>query len=96
MPHLEERLGVKCLLRPFTERETVDYVSHRLKLAGASREVFEPDALSTLHHLTHGVARRINRLADLAMLIGYAEGRRTISAGHLEAVSQELIAVVPE
>ena len=96
MPQLEERVGVKCLLRPFTERETADYVSHRLKLAGATRALFEPDALPTLHRLTHGVARRINRLGDLALLIGYAEGRRTISADHLEAVSQELITVVPE
>lgn len=96
MPQLEERVGVKCLLRPFTERETADYVSHRLKVAGATRELFEPDALPALHRLSHGVARRINRLGDLALLIGYAEGRSTISAAHLEAVSQELIAVVPE
>jgi general secretion pathway protein A len=96
MPQLEERLGVKCLLRPFSERETGDYVSHRLKLAGAARAIFEPKATPTLQRLTHGVARRINRLADLALLIGYAEGRHTLSASHLEAVSQELIAVVPE
>ena len=30
MPGLEERLGVKCLLRPFTEEETISYVTHRL------------------------------------------------------------------
>ena len=96
LPPLEERVGVKCLLRPFTERETADYVSHRLRLAGADRALFEPDALAALHRLTHGVARRINRLGDLALLIGYAEGRRTLSAEHLEAVSQELITVVPE
>ncbi len=96
MPQLEERVGVKCLLRPFTERETSEYVGHRLKLAGSSRAIFEPDALAALYRLTHGVARRINRLGDLALLIGYAEGRRTVSPAHLEAVSQELIAVVPE
>jgi len=96
IPQLEERLGVKSLLRPFTERETAEYVSHRLKVAGATRAIFEPEALCTLHRLTHGVARRINRLADLALLIGYAEQRRAISAAPLEAVSQELITVVPE
>ncbi|OHB86014.1 MAG: ATPase [Planctomycetes bacterium RBG_16_64_12] len=96
IPQLEERLAVKCLLRPFTERETSDYVSHRLHLAGAARTIFEPDAMPTLHRLTHGVARRINRLSDLALLIGYAEERRAVSAAQLEAVSHELIAVVPE
>ncbi|NQT11612.1 MAG: AAA family ATPase [Planctomycetes bacterium] len=96
LPQLEERFGVKSLLRPFTEAETGDYVAHRLKTAGATQPIFEPEALSTLHHLTHGVARRINRLLDLALLIGYAEQRRAISAAHLEAVSRELITVAPE
>ena len=96
MPQLEERLGVKCLLRPFTEQETADYVAHRLKVAGAGRTVFEPEALQTLHELTRGVARRINRLCDLALLIGYAEGQQTVTAAQLESVCQELVAVVPE
>jgi type II secretory pathway predicted ATPase ExeA len=96
LPQLEERIGVKSLLRPFTETETNEYAEHRLKMAGATRPIFEPDALTAIHHLTHGVARRINRLLDLALLIGYAEQRRVISAAQLEAVSQELITVVPE
>jgi general secretion pathway protein A len=96
MPQLEERFGVKSLLRPFTETETSDYVAHRLKTAGRAEPILEPEALGTLHHLTHGVARRINRLLDLALLIGYAEQQRSISAAQLEAVSQELITVAPE
>ncbi len=95
-PQLDERLGVKCLIRPFAEQETADYVRHRLKAAGATREIFDPDALPVLHALTHGVARQINRLCDLALLIGFAEERRTITASQLEGVSQELVTVVPE
>jgi len=96
MPQLEERLGVKCLLRPFNERETADYIGHRLQTAGATRTIFEPDAVPALQRLTGGVARRINRLGDLALLIGYAEERHSIDAAQLEAVSQELVAVAPE
>ena len=96
MPQLEERLAVKCLLRPFTEQETSDYVAHRLKAAGAKRSIFEPDAMRTLHELTHGVARQINRLCDLALLIGFAEERQTLSATNLESVCRELVDVVPE
>jgi len=95
-PQLEERLDVKCLLRPFSQQETADYVKHRLKAAGCDRDIFPPDALRTLHELTHGVARRINRLADLALLIGYAEGQQEITAGHLESVCRELVSVTPE
>jgi general secretion pathway protein A len=96
MPQLEERLAVKCLLRPFTERETAEYVAHRLKVAGAARPIFEPDSLPALHELTHGLARRINRLCDLALLIGFAEERQSLSAAHFESVCEELVTVVPE
>jgi len=96
MPQLEERLAVKCLLRPFTAQETADYVTHRLQAAGTARTIFEPDALKTLHMLTHGVARQINRLCDLALLVGFAEERQTLSAANLELVCRELVEVVPE
>ena len=95
MPPWEERLGVKCLLRPFNESETAAYVEHRLRVAGARRTIIEPDAVATLHELTHGIARQINRLCDLALLIGFAEERRTLSADHFESVCRELVAVAP-
>ena len=96
MPQWEERLGVKCSLRPFAEPETAAYVEHRLRAAGSTRSIIEPDALPTLQGLTHGIARQINRLCDLALLVGYAEERRSIDAGHFEAVCHELVAVTPE
>lgn len=102
MPQLDQRLAVKCLIRRFTEQETADYVAHRMKVASlptadrATKPIFEADSLTAIYRLTHGVARQINRLCDLALLIGFAEERRTIDAAQLEAVCHELVAVVPE
>lgn len=96
MPAMEERLGVKCLLRPFTVDETAAYVNFRLQAAGAKRQIFETAAMNTLHELTHGLARQINRLCDLALLVGFAEERQTIGADQLEAVAEELVTVTPE
>jgi type II secretory pathway predicted ATPase ExeA len=96
MPHMEERMGVKCLLRPLTLDEAVSYVSHRLKVAGAGRDIIETDAMETLHQLTGGVPRRINRLCDLALLIGYAGEQQSVNAEQLESVADELVAVAPE
>jgi general secretion pathway protein A len=93
---LEERLAVKCLLRPLDLEEAIAYVSHRLQQAGASRLVFNEAALEAMHELSRGVPRQINRLGDLALLIGYAEERREISAEAIHAVSQELVTVGPE
>jgi hypothetical protein len=52
--------------------------------------------METLHELTHGLARQINRLCDLSLLVGFAEERQTIGADQLEAVAEELVTVTPE
>ncbi len=96
IPSLEERLAVKCLLRPFTLEETVSYISHRLAAAGGKDSIFESEALDLVHEFSGGIPRRINRLCDLSLLIGYAEECKTIGVEQVEAVSDELITVAPE
>jgi type II secretory pathway predicted ATPase ExeA len=96
MPAFEERLGVKCLLRPLTLDETAAYVSHRLSAAGARHEIFTADALTHLAHLARGNPRRINRLCDLALLVGFAEEQRTIGPEQLDVIADELVQVSPE
>lgn len=96
MPQFDERLGVKCLLRPMTLEETISYVSHRLTAARAPRGIFDGASLEAIHHLTQGNPRRVNRLCDLALLIGFADELSTIGAGQLETISQELVAVNPD
>jgi general secretion pathway protein A len=96
MPALEARLGVKCLLRPLNLEETVSYVNHRLTAAGANHEIFTGEALTTVHELTGGNPRKVNRICDLALLIGYAEEQVRINAPQIEAVSNELVTVAPE
>lgn len=96
MPAFEERLGVKSLLKPFSVDETAAYVNFRLQAAGTKQTIFVPDSMETLHELSHGLARQINRLCDLALLVGFAEERRSIGAEQLEAVAEELITVTPE
>jgi general secretion pathway protein A len=96
LPGLEARLGVKCLLRPLNLEETVSYVNHRMTAAGATHEIFSSEALTTLFELTGGNPRRVNRLCDLALLIGYAEEQVRINAPQIEAVCTELVTVAPE
>jgi len=90
---LDERLDIKMLIKPFTSDETAGYIEHRLRAAGATRNIFSDDALQVAHQLCHGVARRINRLCDLALVVGFAAGRPTIDAGQLQAISDELVSV---
>lgn len=96
LPQLEERLTVKCLLRPLSYEETLGYVAHRLKAAGAEQQPFDPSAYDTLYELSGGIPRRINRLCDLALLVGYADNLGIITSEQLESVSEELAAVMPD
>ena len=96
MPGLEDKLSVKCLMRPFKIDETVSYTSHRITAAGCGQIMFDTLAFEAIHELTGGIPRRINRLCDLALLIAYAEERPMIGADHIESVSDELVTVHPE
>lgn len=90
---LDERLDLKMLLQPFTAEETIDYVNHRLLAAGATREIFAPDALQAAHQLTGGIPRQLNRLCDLALVVGFAARQHTIDAGQMHSVNDELVTV---
>jgi type II secretory pathway predicted ATPase ExeA len=91
LPQLDERLAVKCILTRLSAEETRGYIQHRLSVAGAKRTIFEEGAFATIQELTHGIPRRINRLCDLALLVGYGEELKTLSAAHLESIHEELI-----
>lgn len=92
-PELEERLGAKCLLKKFTVEETMSYVHHRLATAGATQPIFTTEALEKLHDLSQGLPRRINRLADLALVVGYADETQEINESQIGAVAEELLMV---
>lgn len=95
-PQLDERLAVKCLLRPLTPTETKAYAEHRLRVAGASSDLIAGDAFDALHELSRGIPRQINRLCDLALLIGFADQRGQLTVDQFEAVAEELVTVAPE
>jgi general secretion pathway protein A len=93
LPELDQRLAARCMLRRFKPEETMAYVQHRLAAAGAGRTIFEDGALERIHELTQGVARQINRLCDLALLVGYAEEWHMIGAEQLGGIAEELVTV---
>jgi len=93
VPELDQRLGVKSYLQPFTGEETADYIRHRLNVAGVQAELFSQEAMSEFHALAGGFPRQINRLADLALLVGYADQLTDLSAGVVSSVADEISAV---
>lgn len=91
LPALDERIAVTCVLNRLSAEETALYIQHRLNAAGAKRTIFDASAVETIYQLTNGIPRRINRLCDLALLVGYGEELQKLTASHIESIHQELI-----
>jgi general secretion pathway protein A len=77
---LAQRISVDFHLKPLAEPETAAYVRHRVATAGVMTELFERDSLALIHAQTRGVPRLINQLCDMALVYGYADGQRQVSA----------------
>jgi type II secretory pathway predicted ATPase ExeA len=83
---LAQRVAIRFQLRALTESITRDYIMYRLKVAGAQKSPFTPEAISAIHRVTGGTPRLINTLCDNALLEGYLRKRALID----ETLIQEL------
>ena len=71
---LKERITHSFYLNPLTPDEVSDYLRHRLKAAGCpAPQVFSKAAENLIAKASGGLTRRINILADKAMLAAYSE-----------------------
>lgn len=94
MRALRQRISVWYRLRPFTRRESGDYIRHRLQVAGNTEEVAMSGAACWLaHHHARGVPRRLNQICDRALLAAYASDRARVSAGQMQRAAREVVAL---
>jgi len=97
-PELEQvaqRVIARFHLGPLDEAETRAYVKHRLMTAGGDKSPFDLQTIDRLHALTDGVPRRINLLADRALLGAYAQGQRQVDKRTLERAALEVFGRLP-
>ncbi len=70
MRQLRQRISVNRFLSPMSASETIEYIDHRLRVAGSSFDKrFESACKSLIYKMTGGVPRSINRLCDTALLV---------------------------
>lgn len=87
---VRQRITVSYHIDPLTQQETQAYISHRLKVAGCSRELFKPEAMREIYSFSHGYPRLVNIICDHALLTGYSVGKKTIDAGVIKECEREL------
>jgi general secretion pathway protein A len=69
---LAQRITGRYHLHPLSRDETAAYVRHRLRVAGATNDIFSGPALSEIYRLSVGVPRVINVICDRALLGAYS------------------------
>lgn len=71
MRQIAQRVTGRYHLEPLSREDTVAYVRHRMRVAGAQAEVFTPAAVREIYRRSRGVPRLINTVADRALLAAY-------------------------
>jgi len=78
---LAQRITVRYHLLPMDYSDSGNYMQHRLEVAGAKGKVeFTPAAMKRIFDFAKGSPRLINLACDRALLVGYGEDTREISA----------------
>lgn len=91
MQQLAQRVIARYHLGALTAAESVQYVKHRLTVAGLDRALpFDRPALRRIHRHSRGIPRRINLLCDRALLGAYAGGRTVVDARTLDQAAREV------
>jgi MSHA biogenesis protein MshM len=87
---LRQRITFEYTLAGLTEPELLDYLAHRLHVAGyTGKSLFTRGAVDMLYRATRGVPRLINILTHKALLLVYAEGGRMVTQRHTRAAVQD-------
>ncbi len=90
LEQLAQRTRLRFHLKALTEAETGEYIQHRLEVAGAEREIFDPEGFPLVYRYTGGVPRLINTLCDTAMLVAFGEEKDTVGTDEVREAVREL------
>lgn len=88
---LKQRINVRYRLQPLSREEMGEYITRRLRVAGARTTVlFTRGALKKIYRYSRGIPRVINIVCDNALTNGYGEGKKMIDAGVIREVISDL------
>jgi type II secretory pathway predicted ATPase ExeA len=88
---LLSRIHHRFLLAPATVEDTTEYVRYRLAAAGTDRAIFPDDALATLHELSQGALREIDRLATAALREAARRKKKLVDRDLVTRVAESLV-----
>src|SRR5215475_13466981 len=87
---LRQRIMLRCRTAPLSQEQTQQYISERLRIAGASGEaIFSPKSIETIHLYSLGIPRVINLLCEHSLVSAFVDHQRPIQPQTVEEVAHE-------
>lgn len=87
---LRQRITLNYSLDHLNMSETGQLVQHRLRVAGAKEEIFDSGALRAIYEFSKGFPRKINIICDHCMILGFATGKKRITAQMVKECADEM------
>ena len=87
---LAQRVTGRYHLEPLSRDESDKYIDHRLRVAGALTEIFDPRARHEVFRLSGGVPRVMNVICDRALLGAYSRESRTVNKRLVRRAANEV------
>ena len=91
MRQLRERITVNFKLEALTRADVREYIATRLRAAGhEGGPLFSDEACNFIYGISQGLSRRVNVLADKAMLSAYERGALAVSVADAKRAAEDV------
>jgi MSHA biogenesis protein MshM len=87
---LRDRIAHSFRLEPLTQDQVREYLTFRMRAAGyRGPEIFSPQVVKQIAGASDGLTRRVNLIADKALLAAFSENTHTIQPRHVQAALRD-------
>lgn len=88
-PAIMQRIAIAYTLNPYSEKETEEYIKHRLKVAGDDKNIFEKEAIKEIYKVTKGYPRLINTFCSNALFVAYSQDKKKVDKSIIELLKKD-------
>jgi general secretion pathway protein A len=88
---LRQRISINCRIVPLTQEETLEYILHRLEVAGNRDAVaFTAGSIDVIYEYCKGIPRLTNILCDFLLLTAFNEETKTVDPPMVHDIAKDL------
>ncbi len=87
---LAQRITGRYHLEALSRTETLAYIRHRLRVAGATTDLFTNGALREVHRLSGGIPRIVNVICDRALLGAFTREEHRVTGALVRQAATEV------